>query len=288
MKYLIGLFMVLVSMFANADVDPRTVDLLLEQGRLAEAKPLITQALIDHPDSARAHLLNAYVLTVEGYKYSAKDELKLVDELDKKGNVVSSGMYKNVHSNLYGNWVMYVSIGLASLLAIGVLVYYIRLKRSEKQEEKKQKERVKNHYMKNSEYRSKRTSSPVSSSTPSYSGTYNTRMTYGPVDDGYTTGVVTGMLMSNMSHSPITPMYVEPVTTSVRTWDNPEVEVKPTTSSYSSSSSDSSSWSSSSSDSSSYSSSDSSSWSSSASDSSSYSSSSSDYSSSSDSSSSWD
>lgn len=79
---------------AHASPTPKQVEDALAANSFPEARQMIIQVIKEHPDSAQAHLLNAYELAAgEHNKVAANNELQLAASLDKKGNVKNSPLF---------------------------------------------------------------------------------------------------------------------------------------------------------------------------------------------------
>jgi hypothetical protein len=82
---------------AMASPSPKQIEKVLAAGDMQSARSMVSQVLEDHPNSARAHLLNAYILlNADKNKAAANEELKQVVRLDKTGDVSSSALFGKV------------------------------------------------------------------------------------------------------------------------------------------------------------------------------------------------
>ena len=88
------LAMAVIAVSAFASASPKQVEDALAANNFTEAKQMIAGVLAEHPSSARGHLLNAYVLAKADHnKQAANDELRMVEALDKKGDVKNSPLF---------------------------------------------------------------------------------------------------------------------------------------------------------------------------------------------------
>jgi uncharacterized membrane protein YgcG len=96
-KILTGMVMMLVCAIAFAMPSPRQIEDALASSHYTEAKSMLSEVLREKPDSARAHLLNAYVLIhADKNKVAANTELSMAKALDKKGDVKNSPLFGRV------------------------------------------------------------------------------------------------------------------------------------------------------------------------------------------------
>lgn len=96
-KILIGLGLMFVCALALAIPTPGQIEDALSNKNYPDAKSMVQQVLREKPDSARAHLLNAYLLVhVDKNKTAANAELQTAVGLDKKGDVKSSALFGRV------------------------------------------------------------------------------------------------------------------------------------------------------------------------------------------------
>lgn len=98
MKQLIAaIFLSLVACVAFALPKPSQIEDALAARHYAEARSMVAEVLREKPDSARAHLMNAYLLAhVDHNKQAANAELQSASELDKRGDVKSSPLFGRV------------------------------------------------------------------------------------------------------------------------------------------------------------------------------------------------
>lgn len=93
-RILAALTLCLASVIAFAAPSPKQIEAALAARDYASAKTMITQVLAERPDSARAHLMKAYVLAAaDKNKEAAKSELAIARTLDKDGTVVNSPLF---------------------------------------------------------------------------------------------------------------------------------------------------------------------------------------------------
>lgn len=77
-----------------SNITPKIVEANIQAGNLSEASTQVVEVLKDHPESARAHLLKAYILEKQGNKAESQKEYSQVISLDKTGDTINSPMYK--------------------------------------------------------------------------------------------------------------------------------------------------------------------------------------------------
>jgi tetratricopeptide (TPR) repeat protein len=77
-------------------VTPQIIEANIAAGNYKVAENLVNEALKEHPDSARAHLLKAEVLVKEGNLQESQQEYAKVVGLDKTGDTVNSPMYHSI------------------------------------------------------------------------------------------------------------------------------------------------------------------------------------------------
>jgi hypothetical protein len=96
-KLLVGILLSLVTVIAFALPNPRQIEDALAAGRYNDAQSMVAQVLNERPDSARAHLLNAYLLIhVQHDKTAANAELNTASGLDRNGDVKNSPLFGRV------------------------------------------------------------------------------------------------------------------------------------------------------------------------------------------------
>jgi hypothetical protein len=96
-KVMFGLFAALFALVAFAMPSPKQIEDALANKNYADAKSMIQEVLREKPDSARAHLLNAYLLIhVDKNRTAANAELQTAVGLDKKGDVKSSPLFGRI------------------------------------------------------------------------------------------------------------------------------------------------------------------------------------------------
>lgn len=92
-KFLATAVLVFASAIAWATPSPKQVESALAAHDYRAARSMVDEVLRDRPDSARAHLLNSYVLLKEGKLDAASNEIKTARQLDTKGDVVGSALF---------------------------------------------------------------------------------------------------------------------------------------------------------------------------------------------------
>lgn len=96
-KAILGLFLTLYAMVAFALPSPKQIEDALANKNYADAKSMVQEVLREKPDSARAHLMNAFLLIhVDKNRQAANAELQTAVGLDKKGDVKSSPLFGRV------------------------------------------------------------------------------------------------------------------------------------------------------------------------------------------------
>jgi hypothetical protein len=96
-KAIVGMCMFLVALAAFALPSPKQIEDALAAQKYADAKSMVQEVLREKPDSARAHLLNAFLLVhVDHNKVAANSELQTAAGLDRKGDVKSSPLFGRV------------------------------------------------------------------------------------------------------------------------------------------------------------------------------------------------
>jgi uncharacterized membrane protein YgcG len=96
-KFLVGILLSLVTVIAFALPSPRQIEDALAANRYSDAQSMVSQVLRERPDSARAHLLNAYLLIhVNHDKTAANAELNTAAGLDRNGDVKNSPLFGRV------------------------------------------------------------------------------------------------------------------------------------------------------------------------------------------------
>lgn len=84
MKKIVGFFSILILMVTIACAEP-TIHQVYEAaqaGKLTEAHTMIEEVLKEHPKSAKAHFVNAEILSAQGQITQARKELKVAEELE--------------------------------------------------------------------------------------------------------------------------------------------------------------------------------------------------------------
>jgi hypothetical protein len=93
-KYLLGLVMMLITAIAFALPSPHQIEDALAAHDYDTAKSMTQEVLRERPDSARAHLLDAFILEhVDGNISAANVELQSASNLDKNGDVKNSSLF---------------------------------------------------------------------------------------------------------------------------------------------------------------------------------------------------
>lgn len=96
-KLLMFCVLAVASMVAMALPKPSQIEEALAARHYDEARGMVQEVLRERPDSARAHLLNAYLLEhVDHNLTAARAELQSATGLDKKGDVRSSALFGRV------------------------------------------------------------------------------------------------------------------------------------------------------------------------------------------------
>lgn len=100
-KWLVGVFLAMVSVIAFALPSPKMIEGALQNGNYSDARSMVQQVLEEKPDSARAHLLNAYILIhVDHNKQAAAQEVDTARRLDNKGDVKNSPLFGRVTAEI--------------------------------------------------------------------------------------------------------------------------------------------------------------------------------------------
>lgn len=92
-KYLAILILAVASAAAFATPSPSQIESALAAHDYQSAKSMTEEVLRDKPESAKAHLFNAYVLLHTGNKAGANEELKTARRLDRSGGVANSALF---------------------------------------------------------------------------------------------------------------------------------------------------------------------------------------------------
>jgi hypothetical protein len=96
-KLITSTILLLACALAFAMPSPKQIEDALAAKHYTEAKGMIAEVIKQKPDSARAHLLNAYVLIhADHNKAAANAELTTASALDKKGDVKNSPLFGRV------------------------------------------------------------------------------------------------------------------------------------------------------------------------------------------------
>lgn len=89
------LFMTMAVAFAMPS--PKQIEQALAMNDMNSARSMVQEVLHARPDSAKAHLMNAYILIhADHNKVAANQELENVNRFDKKGDVKGSPLYGRV------------------------------------------------------------------------------------------------------------------------------------------------------------------------------------------------
>jgi hypothetical protein len=100
-KAVLSFVLMMVSAVALAIPSPKQIEDAMAAQKYADAKSMVQEVLREKPDSARAHLLNAFLLIhVDHNKVAANSELQTAAGLDKKGDVKSSPLFGRVVAEL--------------------------------------------------------------------------------------------------------------------------------------------------------------------------------------------
>lgn len=96
-KIIVALTLMLACALAFAIPSPKLIEDALAAQKYADAKAMVAEVLREKPDSARAHLMNAFILVhADKNRLAAKTELDAATALDKKGDVKNSPLYGRV------------------------------------------------------------------------------------------------------------------------------------------------------------------------------------------------
>lgn len=92
-KTIVALLMSLATAAAFALPSPKAIEHALEAHDYQSAHSMTQEVLREKPDSAKAHLYNAYILLHSGQPAAANEELNNVNRLDHHSGVVGSALY---------------------------------------------------------------------------------------------------------------------------------------------------------------------------------------------------
>lgn len=96
-KLILGLIVMLASALAFALPSPKQIEDALAAQKYADAKSMVQEVLREKPKSARAHLLNAFLLIhIDHNKTAANAELQTASGLDLDGDVKHSPLFGRV------------------------------------------------------------------------------------------------------------------------------------------------------------------------------------------------
>lgn len=100
-KYIVALMFALATSVVFATPTPKQIENDLANKDYASAKSKVMEVLRDRPESARAHLLNAFLLIhVSKDRVAASEELKNAMNLDTKGDVKNSPLFGRVTTEI--------------------------------------------------------------------------------------------------------------------------------------------------------------------------------------------
>lgn len=92
-KLIAALLLSLASAVAFALPSPHQIEDALKQGDLNSARSMVHEVLREKPESAKAHLFNAYILAKQGDRSAAQLELQNAKRFDHSGSVQNSALY---------------------------------------------------------------------------------------------------------------------------------------------------------------------------------------------------
>lgn len=96
-RFIVAITLALVAALAFALPKPAQIEDALAAQRYSDARSMIAEVLRERPDSARAHLLNAFILVhVDHNRAAANAELQTAAGLDKRGDVKTSPLFGRV------------------------------------------------------------------------------------------------------------------------------------------------------------------------------------------------
>lgn len=96
-KLLTGCVLLIISAFAFALPSPHQIEDALAARDYVSARTMVQEVLSERPDSARAHLMNAYLLEhVDHNLGAARAELQTASGLDRRGDVKGSALFGRV------------------------------------------------------------------------------------------------------------------------------------------------------------------------------------------------
>ncbi len=98
--WLTGLLVLLVSAAAFAADGPKEVEAALQQGNYTLAEQELRQAIVEHPESAKAHYLLAQVLAHQGNIGDAQKEAAQAKQLDPKISFTNPARFEHFQSEL--------------------------------------------------------------------------------------------------------------------------------------------------------------------------------------------
>ena len=100
-KIITAFILMMVTAIAFALPSPKMIEDSLMYGDFTRARGMVQEVLREKPESARAHLLNAYILAkADKNAVAAANELDMAIRLDKKGDVKNSPLVGKVSSEI--------------------------------------------------------------------------------------------------------------------------------------------------------------------------------------------
>jgi uncharacterized protein len=142
MKQIVKLFIALFLMVGVANAEPTVHQIFetMQAGRLDEAHDMVQDVLKNHPESAKAHYVDAEILVRQGNKEAAKNELAIAEKISPnlsfakpdavtalKANIAGKGMLSEAYMPSKKQdsfpWMMLV-------LAVGSVLFIILIWRS--------------------------------------------------------------------------------------------------------------------------------------------------------------
>jgi hypothetical protein len=100
-KFVLGIILAVFSAIAFALPSPKMIEGALQNGNYSDARSMVQQVLEEKPDSARAHLLDAFILIhADHNRQAAAQELDAARRLDTKGDVSGSPLFGRVTAEI--------------------------------------------------------------------------------------------------------------------------------------------------------------------------------------------
>ena len=100
-KFVLGIILAVFSAIAFALPSPKMIEGALQNGNFNDARSMVQQVLEEKPDSARAHLLDAFILIhADHNRQAAAQELDAARRLDTKGDVSGSPLFGRVTAEI--------------------------------------------------------------------------------------------------------------------------------------------------------------------------------------------